>query len=175
MAVLNFIRRTIFWLTIAFIISSIFALTIGQFLPIEFRGTKIQSEYYYLVFTILPFAFLLTLIGTLKKKHSKLKNWIIGIVTVLSAGLCFFILVRIMFSVAFGVWTNETILYRNKDNKNITITRQIFDVGALGYQGHRIAELTPVLKYFQTVKEVDTAQIDKSQWIFVNEENLRFL
>ena len=134
-----------------------------------------HSNYYYLVFTVLPFSFLLTLIGTIKRKNTKSKNWTIGIVTALSAGLCFVVLFNVMFSVGFGAWTNLTILYRNEKDKDISINHQIFDVGALGYRGHRIAKVTPFLKYFQTIQQVDTTQIDTSQWIFVNEEgNLKF-
>ena len=170
MTALTIIRQTIFWLTISFIVSTVFALTVGQSLPIEFRNNKVQSDYYYFVFTALPFSVILTLFGTIRKKYSKAKNWTIGVLTVLSAGLCFFILVSVMFSIGFGAWTNEAILYRNKTDKNISINQQIFDVGALGYGGHRTAQLTPFLKYFQTIKQVDTTKIDKTQWIFVNEE-----
>ena len=143
MTALTIIRQTIFWLTIAFIVSTVFALTVGQSLPIEFRNNKVQSDYYYFVFTALPFSVILTLFGTIRKKYSKAKNWTIGVLTVLSAGLCFFILVSVMFSIGFGAWTNEAILYRNKTDKNISINQQIFDVGALGYGGHRTAQLTP--------------------------------
>lgn len=170
MNTLNIIRRTIFWLTIAFIVSTIFALTVGQYLPIEFKNNKTQSDYYFFAFSALPFSILLTLIGTIRRKYSKAKNWTIGVLTVLSAGLCFFILVNVMFSIGFGAWTNETILYRHKKDKSITINQQIFDVGVFGYGGHRTVQLTPFLKYFQTIKKVDTTNIDKSLWIFVNEE-----
>jgi hypothetical protein len=157
-------------MTVVFIVLSVFVLTFGQALPIEFKNNKIQSDYYYFVFTALPFSFLLTLIDTINKKNTKARNWTIGIFTVLAAGVCFFILVDVIFSISFGAWKNETTLYRNKDNKNITINQQIFDVGALGYGGHRTAQLTPFLIYFQTIKQVDTAKIDKAHWIFVNEE-----
>ena len=167
---LNFPYRTIFWLTIIFIVSTIFILTIGQSLPIEFRDNKVKNDYYNFIFTFLPFSLLLTLFGTIKKKNPIGKNWVIGILTVMSVALTFFILVGIMFSVGFGGWTNEMILYRNKTNKNISINQQIFDVGALGYGGHRTAELTPFLKYFQIIKQIDTNKIDKTIWIFVNEE-----
>ncbi len=129
-----------------------------------------QSDYYYFVFIALPFSILLTLLGTIRMKYSKAKNWTIGVLTVLSAGLCFFILVSVMFPIGFGAWKNEVILYRNKTDKNISINQQIFDVGALGYGGQRTAQLTPFLKYFQIIKQVDTTKIDKTQWIFVNEE-----
>lgn len=160
----------IFWITIMFILSSFFALTIGQHLPIEFKNTKISSDYYFIVFTYLPFAILLSLIGTIKKKNKIEKNWIIGIMTVIGAVACFFYLTSIMFSVGFGAWTTETILYENTDNKNITIKKQIYDAGALGYGGDRIVKLTPFLYYFRIVEETDTTKIDKSKWIFVNKE-----
>jgi hypothetical protein len=167
---LNIIRRTFFWLTIIFIVSTILALTVGQSLPVEFKDNKVKSDFYYFVFTALPFAFLLTLFGTIKKKYAISKNWTIGILTVLTSGLCFFIVVNIMFSVGFGAWTNEAILFRNKDDKHETINQQIFDVGAFGYGGHRTAKLKPFLNYFQTVSLIDTTKIDKTKWMYVNEE-----
>ena len=170
MTKLNFIYKTIFWLTIIFIVSTILVLTIGQSLPIEFKDNNIKNNFYNFIFTALPLSLLLTLFGTIKKKNPIGKNWIIGILTILSAGVTFFILVGIMFSVGFGGWTNEKILYRHKTNKNITINQQIFDVGALGYGGHRTAQLTPFLKYLQTIKQIDTNKIDKTYWISANEE-----
>ena len=74
MTVLNIIRQTIFGLTIVSIVSTVFALTVGQSLPIEFRDNKIQSDYYSFAFTALPLSFLLTLFGTIKKKNTKAKN-----------------------------------------------------------------------------------------------------
>ena len=167
---LNIIYRIIFWLTIIFIVSTIFVLTIGQSLPIEFKDNKIKNDYYNFIFNALPFSLLLTLFGTIKKKNEIGKNWAIGVLTVLSAGLSFFVLVGIMFSVGFSAWESEVILYRNQTDKNIIINQQIFDVGALGYGGHRTAQLTPFLKYFYIVRQVDTTKIDKTQWILVNEE-----
>ena len=170
MGIINFIRLTVFWLTITFIISTIFAFTIGQILPVEFRNNKMQSDYYYFAYTVLPFSFLLTMVGTIKKKNKKAKNWTIVGLTILSSIICFFILVRIMFSIGFGAWINEAVLYRKKEDKTISINRQIFDDGAFGYGGYRNAELKPFLKYFLIVKQIDTAKIDKTKWDFVNEE-----
>jgi hypothetical protein len=164
------LRLTIFWLTIIFIIVALFALTIGQYLPVYFKNYKTQSNFYYLVFTGLPFAILLTLFGTLKREHSKYKNWTIGTLTVLSAGFSFFILMFIMFTIGFGAWTNETILYRNNDDKNITINQQIFDIGALGYGGRRTVKLKPLFVIFQTVENIDITKIDKAKWTYVNED-----
>ena len=158
-------------MTIIFIVSTVFVFTIGQNLPIEFKDNSIKSDYYYFAFTALPISFLLTLLGTIKKKNSKAINWTIGVLTVLASSLCFFILISVMFSIGFGAWTNEKILFRSKTDNNISINLQIFDVGALGYGGHRTTQLTPFLKYFQKVKIIDTTKIDKAQWISVNEED----
>lgn len=159
-----------FWLTITFIVSSIFVLTVGQSIPIEFSENALQSNYYEFIFTGLPFSFLLTLIGTIKKKNSKGKNWTIVSFTVFLSVICFFILVNIMFSVGFGEWTNERTLYRKNDDQNITINQQVFDIGAFGYGRHRIVQLTPFLKYFQIIKPIDTTKINKAKWVYVNEE-----
>ena len=164
------LRLTIFWLTIIFIIVALFALTIGQYLPIDFKNYKTQSNFYYFVFTGLPFAILLSLFGTLKREYSKFKSWTIGILTVLSAGFCFFILMFTMFTIGFGAWTNETILYRNNDDRNITINEQIFDIGALGYGGRRTVKLKPIFMIFQTVENIDITKIDNAKWTYVNEE-----
>ena len=69
-------------------------------------------------------------------------------------------------------WSNELILFRNAKTPTITINKQIWDVGALGYDRDRtrIVELKPVLKYLYVAKTVDTSELDKSEWNLVNEE-----
>ena len=170
MTVLNIILRTIFLLTIAVIVVTIFTLTVGQWLPIEFRDNKMQRTFYDFVYTTFPLSILLTLSGTIKKKNKRSRNWTIGSVTVLSTVLCYVILVGVMFSIGFGAWTNETILFVKKDNTNISINQQIFDIGALGTGAERTVQLSPFLTYFQKVKIIDTNKIDKAQWTFVNAE-----
>ena len=73
---------------------------------------------------------------------------------------------------SWGGWTNETILYRNTKNKNITVNQQIWDVGTLGYDrdSRRIVKIRQVLKYFNQVKNIDTTRLDKNEWKLVNEE-----
>ena len=117
MTKLNFIYKTIFWLTIIFIVSTILVLTIGQSLPTEFKDNKIKNNFYNFIFTALPLSLLLTLFGTIKKKNSIGKNWAIGILTILSAGVTLFILVGIMFSVGFGGWTNEKNIVSTQDKQ----------------------------------------------------------
>ena len=117
-------------------------------------------------------ALLLTMTGTIKKRNSKDKNWGIAGLTILVAVAIFLIMFSLLMQVAFGGWTNESILFRNKRNSGISINEQIWDVGALGYDrsSKRIVKLKPVLKYLNQVTPVDTGSLDKTEWIFVNED-----
>lgn len=161
----------IFWLSLIVIAISIFTLTVGQIIPIEFKNNANQSDFYCFIFFVFPLSIGLTLFGTIKSQNNKLKNLIIGISTVVLSIICFFALVTSMFSIGFGAWTNETILYRNKNNKELTINQQIYDLGAFGYGKRRIAELKPFFKYFEIVKIIDTTKIDQTKWVKVNEES----
>lgn len=71
-----------------------------------------------------------------------------------------------------GGWTNESILYRNKKDSTISINEQIWDVGVLGSDRNRkrIVKLKPILRYFYQVTFIDTTRLNKTDWIFVNEE-----
>ena len=82
------------------------------------------------------------------------------------------IMFSLLMQVAFGGWTNERILYRNIKNKNVSINEQIWDVGALGYDrnSRRIVELRPMFNYFYKVRNIDTTELDKSEWTFLDEE-----
>ncbi|PZP43320.1 MAG: hypothetical protein DI598_15905 [Pseudopedobacter saltans] len=170
MNTLKLIRRIIFYLTIIIIVSSVFALTIGQIISVEFRNNNAKGDYYYFAFTSLPICILLSLIGTIKRKNSKARNWTIGICTIFSSVICFFILLNVMFKIGFGAWVNETILYCNKSNNQITINEQIFDAGALGYGSRRIVQTRPFFYYFQTIKQIDTTKLNKDEWKLINKE-----
>ena len=110
--------------------------------------------------------------GTIKKKNSKNKNWGIAGLTIFIAIGVFVVMFSLLMQVAFGGWTNESILFRNKRNSSISINEQIWDVGALGYDRNskRVVKLKPVLKYLNQVTPVDTVSLDKTEWIFVNED-----
>jgi hypothetical protein len=167
---IKLIYKFIFWLALTAIAISIFTLTFGQIIPIEFKNNTYQSDFYSFIFFGLPLSIGLTLFGTIKNQNNKLKNLLIGFSTIVLSVICFFVLVTSMFSIGFGAWTNETILYRNKSNEELTINQQIYDLGAFGYGKRRTAELKPFFKYFEIVKIIDTSKIDKTKWLKVNEE-----
>ena len=169
------INKYIFRFSLTVILISIFTLTIGQKIPIEFKNNSTQSDFYSFIYFGFPISIILTLFGTIKNQNTKLKNWIIGLSTILISTITFYVLVTFLFSIAFYAWTNAMILYRNKKDKNVTITEQIYDMGAFGYGKRRVTELKPFLKYFEIVKIIDTTKIDKKDWIKTNEEgNIHF-
>jgi len=159
-------------LTITFFIFLFAGLIIFSVFSLEFKKSSYGNEFYlYLVFLI-PIVVLLTMTGTIKKKNSKNKNWGIAGLTIFIAIGVFVVMFSLLMQVAFGGWTNESILFRNKRNSSISINEQIWDVGALGYDRNskRVVKLKPVLKYLNQVTPVDTVSLDKTEWIFVNED-----
>lgn len=165
------IKKLIFWLAIAIITISIFALTIGQWLPVAFARRTIQRGFYEAMFTLFPLSILLTLAGTLKSRNTKAKNTSIVVFTIIMVIAGSFFMVRQIFAVGNGGWVNETIMYRHVDNPNHTINSQLLDKGALGYRDNRTVELTPLTPLFNKVRIIDaTNVINHKEWRYVNEE-----
>ncbi len=163
------IKLTIFWIAISFIVITIFSLTLGQILPYEFADNRIMHSFYDIIMQGLPIAVLLSLFGTVRKVNSKTKNWTFVGLTVLISILSFFLILNLIFKIGFGAWTTETILYRHK-TENKEIKEQLFDVGAFGYDGQRIVETKPFLKYWISVTNIDTTSMDKDQWEYINKQ-----
>jgi hypothetical protein len=172
MNIFNKTIQVLFWLSVIFIAVSIFVLTIGQALPIEFKDYKIKNNYYSLTYIALPISIFFSLFVTIKKKYNKSKNPLIIALTLLAFGLCFFffMLIGLTSSIGFSVWTDKAILFNYKSDSTITINQQILDVGIFDYGGERIVKQTSLLHYFYTVKEIDTLTLDKSKWEFVNKK-----
>jgi len=169
--ILKIFRRTIFYLTILFFLLLIGGLISFSIFSLEFDNVSYKNEFYFYLSFLIPLAILLTLTGTLHKKNTSNKNWTIGGATISIAVAIFLIMFSLLIQ-TFGGWRTQSILFRNKKNVNITISEQIWDVGALGYDRNstRIVKLKPVLRYLNQVVLIDTAQLNKTDWIFVNEE-----
>jgi hypothetical protein len=169
--ILKIFRWTIFYLTILFFLLLIVGLIAFSIFSLEFGKLGFKNEFYFYLSFLIPLAILLTLTGTLSKKNTNNKNWTIGGATILIAVAIFLIMFSLLIQ-TFGGWRTQSILFRNEKNLNITISEQIWDVGALGYDRNntRIVKLRPVLKYLNQVTPVDTGSLDKTEWIFVNED-----
>jgi hypothetical protein len=64
---------------------------------------------------------------------------------------------------------NQKVLYRNKADSTKTIKLQRL-YGFLGSVDYRIVQTKPFLYLWNEVEFVDTATINKSEWIYVNEK-----
>jgi hypothetical protein len=169
---INSFHRVVFWAAILFFISLFGGLVLYSVLSLEFKNSGYVNDLYsYLIFLI-PLTILLTMAGTINKRNSKEKNSTVMWLTFFIAIVVFVVLLSIAMFIGFGGWRNEAILYRNNKDKNISINQQIWDVGALSYDrgSKRVVKLKPLLSYFYQVSIIDTTNLDKREWMFVNEE-----
>lgn len=166
----NMLRKTIFWLTVVFISVAVFALTFAQASAYEFADWRLSRKFYDLIMAGLPVAVLLTLTGTIKRTNNKSKNITIVVATITGTIVTLFILVSMTFSVGFLTITNHTLLYRLRTNPNTTIMVQHVGQGAFGADGQRIVKLEPFLTIWNKTTIIDTAMINKEDWVFINEK-----
>jgi hypothetical protein len=139
---------------------------------LEFKENNDAVNFLLFLVVAIPSAILLTLTGTISKRNNKEKKSMVVGATVFCAFVALAVMLVVVKQVSFGVWINEAILYRNLSDKHTTINQQVYSVGALGteYNRKRVVQLKPILVYFFQVKNIDTFQLDKKQWLLVNEE-----
>jgi radical SAM superfamily enzyme YgiQ (UPF0313 family) len=164
------VQKIFKWITLIFFGITIYAMTIGQIVPLEFANWEHMHFFYDSIIGALPIMVLLTLLWTIRLDKKKVRNIIIGILTpIISVGV-FYLSIFLIFLFGFGAWVNEEITYEHKENCEITINKQIYDVGAFGYGGTRTVKLTPFLGLWSFVEEVDLFAIQEDQWNLVEKE-----
>jgi hypothetical protein len=160
------IKKIVFWTAIIFIGLWIVIPLIRMTLDLEFASDSIKSDYKEFLFFAIPIAILLTLFGTINPKDS-ISN-IIG--KVIGTIVVAFVTVFIMFMSIFTdmcVWTNQQILYENKNNLNTKIIVRDFGCGATdsGPPAVGVYKVRYFTDYFIRSTKIDTAIIDKDEWI----------
>ena len=168
------IFKLIFWFSIIFIGISLWTITAGQKINYEFQNSTISNIFYNTIFSWLPFVILLTLFGSLKKRYDTLTKTTIVILTSIFSIVTFIFLFNSMFTLGFGIWVTESIIYQNKLNRKTEIRSQIYDVGAFGYGKRRIVKVDPFSCLFYKVTEIDTNRINKTEWKLVNKDIMKF-
>lgn len=164
------IKKTIFWIAIAFILLTMFSLTIGQILPFEFYDYKLSQIFYNTLIVGTPIAILLTLFETVERGQTIGRNLaFLGVTVLVSIASFFAVGILIIIVSGFGNWVTATIIFRHKTNDK-EIKEQWYANGSFGYSGKRIVKTQPFLKYWVLPTNVDTAKIDKNEWIFVDEQ-----
>jgi hypothetical protein len=164
------ISKTFFYCSIVFLIFFLWTITGGQKVNIEFRDSNIRNQFYSTLFIGTPIAILLTLFGSIRRTHSRTKKVLTFITTGTLSIASFFFILDSMLKIGFGDWSTMNIMYENKRERSIQIREQQFDIGALGYGGKRVVEVSPFLLLFWKANPVDTGTIDKTQWIPVGKE-----
>lgn len=167
----NIIRRVIFFAAIAFIIVALFSFTIAQEIPYEFKDPYVSRDFYDVIMGGFPLAILFTLFGTIRDRYSTARKSFTILVTVSTAVLAFFVMIQMLFSVGFAVWSDVATLYKHKTREDTTIRQEVHEYGVFGRGGSRMVIVQPVLWYWYKVKEVDTATIKKNDWILVDEND----
>ena len=167
---MNNIQKIFFGLTMTFFIVVVYSLTIGQNISFEIADWKLRQHFYNFIEMGIPVTILLTLVWTLRKSNSLNKNTTIILTTLVGFLISIFLLVFLLFSFGFGSWIDEEVLFKNNEKPEITIRKQVLDVGAFGYGGHRIIKLEPYFKIWNNATIVDTNKIDKTKCKYVLED-----
>lgn len=135
-------------------------------MDLEFATDSIKSNYKEFLFFAIPIAILLTLFGTIndKDKGSKIAGKVIG--TSIAAAVTVFIMFMSIFT-DMCVWTNRQVLYENKNDSNTKIIVRDFGCGATdsGPPTVGIYKVRYFTDYFIRSTKIDTAKIDKNEWI----------
>ena len=169
---IQILRFTVFCLTVLFSVLLILFISLFSIFSLEFQKEEYGDSFFQLCIILIPTIILSTIFWRIKRENSKTRNQSIVWSTIAIATISLLLLLLLKLKISFGGWSNEVILFRNAKTQYISINKQIWDVGALGYDRERtrIVELKPLLKYFYVVKAVDTSELDKSEWNLVNEE-----
>ena len=138
-------------------------------MPFEIAPDSFLHKIYYLVYPGLPVIVLLTLGWSIRKKQASHVKISIVIGTILVAIFSVVFVFMWSFKFQFGSWVDAEIIYRNKSNPDQYISEQYLDNGALGYNGNRIVKQTPFLGHWIHIVQIDTAEIDKDEWMRVRE------
>ena len=73
-----------------------------------------------------------------------------------------------LYFLLFPPFQTQTIMYRNKDNRNLRVEFQMQDMGAFGY--NRRTVIVEPGTFFDTTKPIDVRKLDKNEWVLVDEE-----
>lgn len=162
--------KIIYWGSLAFIFVFIIVPFAGQFTPLELTSDNFQDLFEQIRFFGLPIAILLTLFGTLKQKDPT--DTRIGkiVLTICVAAFSAFILFMTVFA-GMCRWTNNKVLFENKNDKTTKIVLRDFGCGATDsgsptYKVCKIKRISPLLVW---VTNVDTTKINRVAWLRVDD------
>ena len=161
--------KIVFWVSNSILIFWIATSILGLFIPLEFANNDIEYTYIKVRFCVIPIAVLFAIVGTIKNKD-RLGLITIKIFLAICASICsVFMMAVILLGINVCGWITDKVFFENKNNPSTKIIQRHFDCGATDSSPSNpkifiIREFTP---YFIWATEIDTNQIDKNEWIRV--------
>jgi hypothetical protein len=153
----------IFWIAIILLVAWLGLPLIVEVTNLILLDTAFSDFYHKSKVFVVPIAFLLTLVKTLKK----------GSPLYIQARALFFtigaaVLSILIFMVSLSDMCGDTVkkvLFINRQKPTTKIYLREYDCGAVGVGGLEIVRIDTVAIIFSRVEKVDTAQLDKNDWI----------
>ncbi|MCW3070774.1 MAG: hypothetical protein JWO44_664 [Bacteroidetes bacterium] len=157
--------KIIYRASIVFICVIVATAILGQALPLEFADNESENLYLGICFYGIPLAIVLTLTGTLKQTDTPASATGKIILTLVIAGLSFFVTVIAAFT-SMCEWSTHRVCFENKQDPSVKIVERefgcgVFDSGEPAYKLFKVSEFSP---YMIWATEADTNKIDKAEW-----------
>ncbi len=159
---MNPTAKTLYFFCIGWIIFSIFLLTAGQLLPFEFTREGTAETIRFVILVSLPVFIPLTLIKQKQKKQLTVK-----VLTVAATVVAALILLLYMLVSGMCKYSGDTVLFVNKADSTCKIVVRSYGCGAWdsGYPKNEFYVTKPVTQLVRYVKDVDTTQINRNDWL----------
>lgn len=161
------VKKVIFVIAVVYLLLALYTITLGQSLPYEFIDSDLKNKFYNVLGWGTPIAVLLTLLGTIKPRHSRLRKSITIAVSLLMIPLFGFYLFSIRL---FGQaeWRTTSVVYVHRDDSQHRIERQFIDYGLSN--DRRLVEIQPFSSLFNKITSVQHLPRNNSNWILVEED-----
>lgn len=159
---MNPAAKTLYFFCICWIVVSILILIAGLLLPFEFTGEGAAGMIRFVIFVSLPVFIPLTLIKQKQKKQLMVK-----ILTIIATAVAVLVLLLYMLGNGMCKYSGDKVLFVNKTDSACKIVARSYGCGAWdsGYPKDEFYITKPVIKLVRYVKEVDTAQINRNDWL----------
>jgi hypothetical protein len=160
------ITRIIYWTSLASIFIFVIVPFIGQFTPLEFTNNNFQDIFEQIRFFGLPIAIILTLFGTLKHKDTSTTKATKTVLTICVAVFSVVVLFMTFFAGIMCRWTNNKVLFENKNDKTTKIVLRDFGCGATdsGLPTYKVCKIKNISTLLIWVTGIDTTKIDRQIW-----------
>ena len=164
--------QVVHWASIIFLGFWVLIPILGNFIPLEFANKNSEHIYEMIRFYGLPIAAaLLILTGMIKRKHTLSIIVTKIILTIFVAVFSFYISVIDLFGNMCSSTTHK-VFFENKQNPSIKIVQRSYGCGAIDSSPSvplvfKVREITSNLIW---VTDIDTTQIDKSEWIRIEKQ-----